>query len=150
TGPLAITKTPSSSSVATGGSLAWTIVVTNTGGAALSNVQVTDQVNGMTSLVLTASPGSCTQSAGNVTCSMPPGKSLAGGATWTVTIQGTVTAAAGTSLNNTATGTGTKSSTTFTSSATASVQVTGGGGALPDLTVSINAPTSVITNGSLT
>jgi uncharacterized repeat protein (TIGR01451 family) len=150
-GPLSITKTASSNSVVSGASLTWTIVVSNTGGAALSGVQLTDQVNGMTSLVLTASPGTCTQSASNVTCSMPAGKSLAGGATWTVTIQGTVTAAAGTTLNNTATATGTKSSTTFTASATASVPVTASsGGSLPDLTVSINAPTSVITNGALT
>jgi uncharacterized repeat protein (TIGR01451 family) len=126
------------------------MVVTNTGGSALTNASLTDQVNGMTSLVLTASPGSCSQSAGNVTCSMPSGKSLAGGGTWTVTIKGTVTAAAGTTLNNSATATATRSSTTFTASASASVQVTGStGGSLPDLTVSINAPTSVVTNGSL-
>jgi uncharacterized repeat protein (TIGR01451 family) len=126
------------------------MVVTNTGGSALSNVSLTDQVNGMSSLVLTASPGSCSQSAGNVACNMPSGKSLAGGATWTVTIKGTVTAAAGTTLNNSATATATRSSTTFTASASASVQVTGStGGSLPDLTVSINAPTSVVTNGSL-
>jgi uncharacterized repeat protein (TIGR01451 family) len=146
-----VTNTPSASSVASGGSLTYTIVVTNSGGAALSDVKVTDQVNGMTSLVLSASPGSCTQSAGLVTCTMPNGKTLAGGATWTITIQGSVTAQNGTTLTDTANATATKSSTTFNASATATVQVTSGnGGSLPDLTVSINAPTSVVINGSFT
>ena len=159
--PITVTKTPSSSQIASGGQLTYTIVVTNTGGAALSNVSMTDQVNGigviqnppaLPQFTITSTKGACTQGGANgnlITCNAG---NMAGGESWTVTIGGQVTAGAGTTLNNTATVTGTKSATTFTTNSNAtSVLVTqGAGGGLPDLTINKTGPTSVTTSSPMT
>ena len=69
---------------------------------------------------------------------------IEGGGTWVVTIRGVVTAANGTTLNNTVTVTGTRSAQNFTTTATASTLVSNGGGSgLPDLTIGKTGPTSV-------
>src|SRR5262245_19961882 len=66
--PITVVKTPSSSQIPSGGQLTYTILVTNTGGAAISNVVMTDQVNGIGVLQnppalpqfsVTSSKGSC-------------------------------------------------------------------------------------------
>jgi uncharacterized repeat protein (TIGR01451 family) len=159
--PITVTKTPSASQVASGGQLTYTIVVTNTGGAALSNVSMTDQVNGigviqnppaLPQFTITSTKGACTQGGSNgnlITCNAG---NMAGGESWTVTIGGQVTAGAGTTLNNTATVTGTKSATTFTTNSNAtSVLVTqGAGGGLPDLTINKTGPTAVTTGAPMT
>ena len=78
--PLSVVKTASASSVASGGQLTYTIVITNTGGATVSNAVLTDQVNGigviqnppaLPQLQVTSTNGSCTQGGPNgnlVTC----------------------------------------------------------------------------------
>jgi uncharacterized repeat protein (TIGR01451 family) len=158
--PLSVVKSASVSSVATGGQLTYTIVITNTGGSSVSNAVLTDQVNGigviqsppaLPQLQITSTKGSCTQGGPNgnlVTCN---GGTLAGGASWTVTIGGQVTAGANTTLNNTASVSATKTSQSFTTlSNPVSVQVTGSGGNLPDLTINKTGPTTVAPNSPIT
>lgn len=157
--PLAVTKTANPSPVTSGGQLTYTISMKNTGGAKVDTVVLTDQINGvgtiqgtpgLPQLTITSTQGPCTQGGANgnvVTCQIG---TVAGGATVTVTIRGQVTAASGTTLNNTASVSGTKSAQNFTT--TASVQVlvqgTSGGGNAPDLTLNKTGPTSVATGAN--
>jgi uncharacterized repeat protein (TIGR01451 family)/fimbrial isopeptide formation D2 family protein len=158
--PLAVTKTADKNPVASGQTLMYTIAIRNTGGAAVGSVVMTDQVNGvgviqtppaLPQLVITSSQGSCTQGGPNgnvVTCNIG---TIAGGASVLITIGGQVTAANGTTLNNTASVTGTKSAQNFTTTASVSVQVSGGGGSsLPDLTINKTGPTTVATSSPMT
>ena len=138
-----VDMTAAPSPVASGDSLTYTISMGNNGGAKVQGVYMTDQINGMTNLVLTSTVGSCSQTANLVRCDAG---TLNGGQQWTVTIRGTVTAPGGTVLHNTATLSSTKSSNTFGNSATVDTLVMGGpipGGAKPDLAMSIVAPLSV-------
>ena len=153
--PVSITNVDSPDPVASGAQLTYTITVTNTGGAKLTNMVLTDQLNGVggigvpPQLVLTSSQGTCTQTTTQVMCN---GGTLGGFSSWTVTIRGVVTAAGGSTLNNTATVTGTKSATTFSASGTASTLVTGTtpGGGQPDLTISKNGPGNIAQGQTLT
>ena len=153
--PVSVVKTASSNPVASGAELTYTITITNLGGAKVDNVVMTDQVNGvgvvsvppgLPQLTITSTKGTCDQGGPNgnlVTCNAG---TLSGRQVWTVTIRGQVTAANGTTLNNTASVTGTKSAQTFTTTGSASVDVrggTGGGSDLPDLTINKTGPTSV-------
>lgn len=145
--PLTIKKTANPSPVASGQELTYTILVTNTGGAKVTEVYLTDVVNGLTGvdgtnqLVLTSNVGTCFQSGNTVRCDAG---TLQGFQSWTVTIRGVVTAANGTTLNNTASVTGTKSAQTYTESDTIATQVVAGaGGPLADLVVAIKAPTTI-------
>lgn len=152
--PLTIDKTSGPNPVASGGTLTYTIVVTNTGGAKVTEVTLTDVVNSLTGLdgtnrlELTSTVGSCGQTGNTVNCTAG---TLQGFQQWTVTIRGKVTAADGTVLNNTASVTGTKSATTFTISDTVSTQVGGGntGGPLPDLTSTIKGPVTTLPSHDL-
>jgi uncharacterized repeat protein (TIGR01451 family) len=152
--PLTVTNVDSADPVSSGSNLLYTITVVNTGGSKVTNVVLTDQLNGVggigvpPQLVLSSSRGSCTQSANLVTCNVA---SIEGGGTWTVTIQGVVTAANGTTLNNTASVTCTKSAQNFTTTATATTAVgSAGGAALPDLTIAKTGPTSVTVSTPMT
>ena len=145
--PLTIKKTANPSPVASGQQLTYTLLVTNTGGSKVTEVYLVDVVNGMTGidgtnqLILTSTVGSCFQSGNTVRCDAG---TLQGFQSWTVTIRGVVTAANGTTLNNTASVTGTKSAQTTTVSDTIATQVVAGaGGPLADLTVAIKAPTTI-------
>ena len=145
--PLTIKKTANPSPVSSGQQLTYSILVTNTGGAKVTEVALTDVVNGLSGvdgtnqLVLTSTVGTCFQSGNTVNCNAG---TLAGFQSWTVTIRGVVTAANGTTLNNTASVTGTKSAQTSTVSDTIATQVVaGGGGPLADLVVAIKAPTTI-------
>src|SRR5262245_6567196 len=66
-GPLTITNVDSPDPVASGGQLLYTITITNTGGAKVSNAVLTDQINGVVGfgnpplLDVVSSRGSCTQ-----------------------------------------------------------------------------------------
>jgi large repetitive protein len=160
TSPLAVTKTANPSPVTSGGQLTYTITMKNTGGAKVDTVVMTDQVNGvgtvqsppgLPQLTITSTQGPCSQGGANgnvVTCQIG---TIAGGATVTVTIRGQVTAASGTTLNNTASVTGTKSAQNFTTNATVQVLVQGtsGGGTAPDLTLNKTGPTSVATGANM-
>src|SRR5204862_92125 len=109
TSPITVTKSASSTTIASGAQLTYTIVIKNTGGAALSNLTFTDQVNGLgviqnppalPQLTISSTKGSCTQGGANgnlVTCN---GGAVNQGQNATITITGT-TPAAGT-LTNTA------------------------------------------------
>ncbi len=147
--PVTVTQTAGPNPVASGGTITYTIVVKNTGGAKVDQVVMTDTVQGITnpdgqnSLQMTSSVGTCNQSGNTVTCNAG---TLQGGQQWTVTIAGKVTQANGTTLNNTATVTGTKSAQTFSTSATISVPVSGatGGGNLPDLLATVKGPNTTL------
>lgn len=147
-GPLTITNVDSPDPVQSGSQIVYTVVVTNTGGAKVNNVHLTDQINGVVGLGnpplldVTSSQGACSQTNTQITCDAV---SVNGGGTWTVTIRGIVTAAANTTINNIATVVATKSAQTYTTSASATTQVQGSGpgGPSPDLTIGKNGPLQV-------
>jgi large repetitive protein len=94
---LAITKTPSATTVATGGTLDYTIVVHNNGPATATGVTVSDALPaGYTLITATPTQGSCSGTT-TVTCSLG---TLVNGATATITLHGTATGQG--SLSNTA------------------------------------------------
>ncbi len=115
-GPLTITNVDSPDPVQSGSQILYTVVVTNTGGAKVNNVVLTDQVNGVVGfgnpplLDVVSTRGSCTQTNTQVTCSAA---SIEGLGVWTVTVRGVVTAASGTTVNNIATVVATKSAQTI-------------------------------------
>lgn len=136
--PITVTQTASPSPVASGSELTYTIDITNTGGSQADEVVFTDQVAGMTGIILTSTVGACTEEEGLVRCEAG---SLAGFQPWRVTIRGVVTASNGTTLNNTASVTGTRSSQTFSAASTvATIVNTPAAGPLADLRVSVSAP----------
>src|SRR5437763_12240621 len=65
--PIAITMTASANPVAPGSSLTYAITVTNSE-PQVANVRLSDQINGLSNLVLTSSRGYCTQSSGLISC----------------------------------------------------------------------------------
>jgi uncharacterized repeat protein (TIGR01451 family) len=140
--PATISVTASSNPVASGTQLTYTINVSNSAdGAVLNDVVLTDQIEGMTGLILTSSVGTCTQTANLVTCDAG---ALEGFASWQVTIRGVVTAANGETLHNTATVAGTHASNTFTVSSTVSTLVNNASnGPRPDLLVSVQGPAQI-------
>lgn len=151
--PIALTKVDSPDPVASGAELTYTLTAVNTGGSKVTNVVLTDQVNGIGGIgnppqfVLTSTRGSCTQNVNLITCNAG---TIEGGGAWVVTIRGIVTAPSGTTINNTASVTGTRSAQNFTSTATATTLVSGGGGpALPDLTIAKTGPTAVAVNSPM-
>jgi uncharacterized repeat protein (TIGR01451 family) len=147
--PVTIDVTSGPNPVANGDQLTYTIVVTNTGGAKVTEVSLADQVTGLTgvdgtnALVTTSTVGSCGQDGNRILCNAG---TLQGFQSWTVTIRGVVNVPNGTTLNNTASVTGTKSATTFTTSDTVTTQVGsgGGGGSLPDLVATIKGPVTAL------
>ncbi len=140
--PASITVTASANPVASGTQLTYTIDVANTAdGAVLTDVVLTDQLEGMTGLILTSTVGSCSQTANLVTCDAG---TLEGFQTWRVVIRGVVTAANGETLHNTATVAGTHASNTFTTSSTVSTLVGNTSTApKPDLSVSVQGPSQI-------
>ncbi len=150
--PLAVTKTDSSDPVLSGSQLTYTITTVNTGGAKVSNVILTDQVNHLAGLgtppqlVLTTTKGTCSQSFVQtyylVTCNAG---ALAGGQGFTVTIRGIVTAPGGTTINNTASVAATKTAQNFNTVASQTTLVAGGPGpTLADLTINKAGPSSAV------
>ena len=154
-GPLTITNSDSPDPVQSGAQILYTIVVTNTGGAKVSNVVLTDQINGVVGfgnpplLDVVSTRGGCTQTNTQITCDAG---SIEGNGVWTVTVRGIVTAAAGTTINNIATVVATKSAQTYTTSASATTQVQGSGpgGPSPDLTIGKNGPLQVTPGTNIT
>ncbi len=140
--PASVTMTASTNPVSSGTQLTYTIDITNTAdGAVLNDVVLTDQVEGMTGLILTSSVGSCSQTANLVTCDAG---SIGGFESWRVTIRGQVTAANGETLHNTATVAGTHASNTFTVSSTVSTLVSNQSTApKADLLISVQGPTQI-------
>jgi uncharacterized repeat protein (TIGR01451 family) len=138
--------------IAPGQRLTYTIVMTNTGGSKVTEVAMTDVVQGLegfdgterldlTSSSSSGSSGSCGQSGNTVTCNKG---TMKGFETWTVTISGLVIAADGTTLNNTAFVVGTKSAQQHQASDTTQTRVDlRAGESLPDLNVSIKGPNTI-------
>src|SRR5436190_22276695 len=114
-GPLTITNVDSPGPVQSGSQILYTVTVTNTGGAKVNDVHLTDQINSVVGLGnpplldVVSSRGSCSQINTQVTCDAA---SIEGNGVWTVTIRGVVTAAGGTTINNIATVVATKSAQT--------------------------------------
>jgi uncharacterized repeat protein (TIGR01451 family) len=151
--PVTVSMVDSPDPVASGAQLLYTITVVNTAGSKLTNMLLSDQVNGVAGigvppqLQLSSTRGSCNQSGNLVTCNAGV---IEGGGTWVVTIRGVVTAASGTVLNDTATVSGTRSAQNFTTTSTTTTLVSGGSGSLADLTIGNAGPTSVVASSPLT
>src|SRR4051812_2531524 len=152
--PVTVAIVDSPDPVASGAQILYTINVVNTGGSKLTNVLLSDQVNGIAGigvppqLQLSSTRGSCSQSGNLVNCNAG---TIEGNGAWTVTIRGVVTAASGTVINETATVSGTRSAQNFTTTSTATTLVSGGSGSgLPDLTIGKAGPTSVVINSPMT
>jgi len=151
--PVTVSIADSPDPVASGAQLLYTITVVNTAGSKLTNMLLSDQVNGVAGigvppqLQLSSTRGSCNQSGNLVTCNAG---TIEGGGSWVVTIRGVVTAASGTVINDTATVSGTRSAQNFTTTSTATTLVSGGSGALPDLTIGKAGPTSVVVSSPMT
>jgi uncharacterized repeat protein (TIGR01451 family)/fimbrial isopeptide formation D2 family protein len=141
TDPVSATMTASPNPVASGSLLTYTIVVTNRE-PQQTNVRLTDQLHGLTNIVMTSSRGYCTLSATTPDLVLCEAGSMGGhNETWTVTITGLVTAPNGTALSNTATITGNWSaqntSQTYSVPVSTNVQVNNGPlGGQPDLSLS--------------
>jgi uncharacterized repeat protein (TIGR01451 family) len=119
-GPVTINVQATPNPVATSQAVAYTVTVRNVGSSSATNVSMTDALNGVgtgqsTTPTMTSSLGSCTYSSPQVTCT---GASLGAGQVWSVSITGAVTAAAGSTLSDTATVSGSESSSSFSASAT--------------------------------
>jgi uncharacterized repeat protein (TIGR01451 family) len=114
--------------VASGQAMAYTITAANTGGADASGLTMTDTITNLvpaspqTAPFFTQSTGSCSYDAttSQVTCTAA---TLPAGKVWTVTITAQMTAAAGTTLPDTATVTGTESGTQFSGSGSTTTTV---------------------------
>jgi uncharacterized repeat protein (TIGR01451 family) len=101
---LAITKADAPDPVQVGGSLTYTLTVTNNGPDLSTDSTVTDTLPpGVTFVAATPSQGACSEAAGTVTCTLG---SLAVGASATIQIVVTVDATALSPLSDTATVTG--------------------------------------------
>src|SRR5580765_6617518 len=94
--PVTVSIVDSPDPVASGAQLLYTVTVVNTAGSKLTNMLLSDQVNGVAGigvppqLQLSSTRGSCNQSGNLVTCNAG---TIEGGGTWVVTIRGVVTAA---------------------------------------------------------
>jgi uncharacterized repeat protein (TIGR01451 family) len=101
---LAMTKADAPDPVAVGGSLTYTLTVTNNGPDPSTDSTVTDALPpGVTFVSATPTQGACSEAAGTVTCTLGP---LAVGASATIQIVVTVDATALSPLSDTATVTG--------------------------------------------
>jgi glucose/arabinose dehydrogenase len=123
--PVTVTVSSTPQPVATGHALAYAITVVNRGKATATGVGLSLTLSriGVGQLAAPAARstlGNCTYTAPTETCSAG---SLGSGSTWTVTVTGAVTAAAGTTVSNTVKVTGTESGSAISVSATTSTLV---------------------------
>jgi uncharacterized repeat protein (TIGR01451 family) len=143
--PFDVTMTASSDPAALGSRLTYTITTTNSQ-PQVADIRLSDQVAGLSDIVLTSSRGYCTVSSNLVFCE---GGDMPGhGSVWVVTITGTVTGGAGTPLSNTVTVNGiwSENATSHDFSDSATTQVTIGTptpSAQADLATSFSGPTSL-------
>jgi uncharacterized repeat protein (TIGR01451 family) len=123
---LSVTKADSPDPVAPGGSLTYTLTVTNQGPDAATDVQLTDTLPAGVAFV-SVTPGSpaCSQSGGVVTCNLG---TLAAGASTQATIQVTAPGTAGAITNSVQVSSGIPDSNPSNNTATAVTTVGAGGG----------------------
>jgi uncharacterized repeat protein (TIGR01451 family) len=152
--PVSISDVATPDPVASGAQITHSITIVNNGGAKISNVVMSNQLNGVggigvpPQLQIASSRGSCAQSGTLITCNAGD---IEGRGTWTLSIRGLVTAANGTVLNNTVSVTGTKSAQNFTTTNTTTTLVNNGGGAnAPELSINKTGPTSVVASSPMT
>ncbi|HUQ87270.1 MAG TPA: CARDB domain-containing protein [Vicinamibacterales bacterium] len=152
--PVTISDVDTPDPVSSGGQITHSITIVNTGGAKITNVVMSDQLNGVggigvpPQLQIASSRGSCAQSGTLVTCN---GGQIEGNGSWTISIRGIVTAANGTVLNNTVSVTGTKSAQNFTTTNTTTTLVSNGGNlSLPELSINKTGPTTVVVGAPMT
>jgi uncharacterized repeat protein (TIGR01451 family) len=152
--PVTITDVDTPDPVASGAVITHSITIVNTGGAKISNVVMSDQLNGVggigvpPQLQIASTRGSCAQSGTLVTCN---GGQIEGNGSWTISIRGIVTAANGTVLNNTVSVTGTKSAQNFTTTNTTTTLVSNGSNQnLAELSINKTGPTSVVLSSPMT
>jgi uncharacterized repeat protein (TIGR01451 family) len=139
--PFVVTMTPSSSTVASGDPLTYTIDVNNSGGDVTQDTMLIAQTNGLTGLILTSNVGTCTQTDNQVTCTAG---NMPGFSNWRVTIRGTVTAANGTTLFNGVTVTGNHESSGYETVVNSQVLVSNSTSApKPDLRISVQGPATI-------
>jgi uncharacterized repeat protein (TIGR01451 family) len=146
--PFVVSMTPSSSTVASGDLLTYTIDVGNSGGDITQDTQLVSQINGLTGLVLTSNVGTCSQTNNQVTCTAGTMPGFSG---WRVTIRGTVTAPNGTTLFNGVTVTGNHESSGYSTAVNSSVFVSNTT-TVPkaDLRVSIQGPSTIADSTNVT
>ena len=143
---LSMTKADAPDPVTVGGTLTYTLTVTNNGPDPSTDSTVTDTLPaGVTFVSATPSQGTCSQAAGTVTCTLGP---LAVGASATIAIVVTVDATAVCPLSDTATVAGVETDPlAANNSATASTACGGG----TDLAITkADAPDPVTVGGTLT
>ena len=139
--PFVVTMTPSSSTVASGDSLTYTIDVNNSGGDITQDTMLVAQTNGLTGLILTSNVGTCTQTNNQVTCTAG---NMPGFSNWRVTIRGTVTAANGTTLFNGVTVTANHESSGYETAVFSQVLVSNTTTIpKPDLRISVQGPSTI-------
>jgi uncharacterized repeat protein (TIGR01451 family) len=135
---LQLTKSVSKTTAAVGDALTYTLTATNGGPSTATGVQLTDAlpIGFQPSGTPTITGGSCSITSGTLTCTLA---SLASGGARTITIPGTVTAAAaGTSMANTATITGDQYDQDPTNNTTPAVTTTVAGDAELALTKTVD------------
>jgi uncharacterized repeat protein (TIGR01451 family) len=147
-----ISDTPAPTTLAAGGTITYTQVLSNTSGTAITHpITVTQNLPANTTFVSAAKSAgtdnwTCANAAGVITCTDTSGGTYASGSTTTFTIVVTVNAgtAAGTIITDTVNA---KGNNTGTATATANVTV----GATPDLSVTETvAPNPVATGANIT
>jgi len=146
---LAIVKT-GTATITQGGTVTYTVTVTNSGTAAAQNVVISDDVDdSFTGVTATSTIGTCSVGGNNlVTCNVG---TLSAGASVTITI--TATAPTGTCPTITNQATGTHSGGTIPVSGTVTTTVTGcpgGGGGQPEISVRIQKTNDANEDGIFT
>lgn len=146
---LALVKT-GTATITQGGTVTYTVTVTNSGTAAADNVVISDDVDdSFTGVTATSTRGTCSVGGNNrVTCNVG---TLAGGTSATITI--TATAPTGTCPTITNQATGTYSGGTIPVSGTVTTTVTGcpgGGGGQPEISVRIQKTNDANEDGIFT
>jgi uncharacterized repeat protein (TIGR01451 family) len=141
---LLLTNAASAATIASGGSLTYTVTVTNRGPNSATGTVMTDPLPaGVALQSATASQGTCTASA---VCSLG---TLASGQAATVTITVTVTAAQGTIVNTAGVTSAVADPLASNNTASASTQVQGGGGGdSAELSILKTASPSPVTSGA--